>query len=98
MLLDNGYDLSIYDPCVSEARNMDGANKSYIENGIPKIAACLRETPAEVVKEAELFVIGNGTEEFYTVLNNVNDNKPILDLVRLNDSLMDKENYSGICW
>ena len=98
MLLEAGYALKIYDPCVSEARKMDGANKHYIENGIPQISACLVETPQEVTGTAEIFVIGNGTQEFYSVLDSVNDNQPILDLVRLNDSLASKQGYTGICW
>ena len=98
MLLDNGYELKIYDPCVSEARRMDGANKAYIESGIPHIAACLVDTAQEVTDSSEIFVIGNGTEEFYTVLASVNDNAQILDLVRLNDTLNSKSGYTGICW
>lgn len=98
MLLDNEYELKIYDPCVSEARKMDGANKNYIESGIPQISACLVESAAEVTEFADMFVIGNGTEEFYTILDGVNDNQKILDLVRLNDSLTEKPGYTGICW
>lgn len=98
LLLDDGYDLTIYDPCVSEARKMDGANKKYIEEGIPHISKCLVETPAEVLAASDVFVIGNPTQEFYTVLDSVNDNTPILDLVRLDDSLRGKGGYSGICW
>ena len=98
MLIENGYELKIYDPCVSEARQMDGANKNYIENGIPQISACLVETSQEVTDHADIFVIGNGTEEFYTILDSVNDNAQILDLVRLNDSLNQKSGYTGICW
>ena len=98
MLIENGYELKIYDPCVSEARQMDGANKAYIENGIPQISACLVDAAQEVTDHADIFVIGNGTEEFYTILDNVNDNAQILDLVRLNDSLNQKSGYTGICW
>ena len=99
MLLDDGYELKIYDPCVSEARKMDGANKKYIEEGIPHISKCLTENASEVTEHGEIFVIGNPTQEFYSVLASVNDNdKKILDLVRLDDSLNEKSGYSGICW
>tara|TARA_A200000113_G_scaffold224214_2_gene241561 strand:+ start:255 stop:1574 length:1320 start_codon:yes stop_codon:yes gene_type:complete len=99
MLLDDGYELKIYDPCVSEARKMDGANKKYIEEGIPHISKCLTENANEVTEHGEIFVIGNPTQEFYSVLASVNDNdKKILDLVRLDDSLNKKSGYSGICW
>ncbi|MEZ5814668.1 MAG: nucleotide sugar dehydrogenase [Alphaproteobacteria bacterium] len=98
MLLKDGYELKIYDPCVSQARKMDGANKHYIEEGIPHISACLAESAQEVTDHGEIFVIGNSTQEFYTVLAGVNDNARILDLVRLDDSLQSKSGYTGICW
>lgn len=98
MLLAAGYSLKIYDPCVSQARKIDGANKRYIEHGIPHIAACLVETPGEVTATSELFIIGNATQEFYSVLAGVNDNQPILDLVRLDESLSTRQGYQGICW
>jgi GDP-mannose 6-dehydrogenase len=98
-LLDAGYDLKIYDPNVFEASTMDGANQKYIVEGIPHIHKCLVENADQVTGWADIFVIGNGNEDFATILNSANDNAAILDLVRLKDkSLEEKENYSGICW
>lgn len=97
-LLEDGYSLTIYDPCVSQARKMDGANKQYIEEGIPHISSRLVDDANQVIAQADCFVIGNPTAEFYTTLQNVNDEATILDLVRLNKSLEGKAGYNGICW
>lgn len=98
-LINEGYDLSIYDPCVFEAANMEGANQKYIREGIPHISKCLVETPAELLAHANVFVIGNGHEEYAQILKNVNDNAKIIDLIRLKDnSLEARKSYTGICW
>ena len=99
ILLKEGYELTIYDPCVYEAANMEGANQQYIREGIPHISKCLVEKADEVVNNAEVFVIGNGHEEYAQLLQNVNDNAEIIDLVRLKDnSLEARSKYTGICW
>lgn len=100
MLISEGYNLTIYDPCVYEAKHMDGANRKYIEEGIPHISKCLVEKPEDAITSAELFVIGNGDKNYVGILAGVNDNTPIIDLVRLKDGsvLETKSSYTGICW
>lgn len=97
-LLNDGYNLSIYDPAVSRARSMEGANQKFIRESIPHISACLVETPEELKANAELFVVGNKNEVFGEILEGVNDNIPIIDLVRLKSVVTQRENYTGICW
>ncbi len=99
MLLNDGYELTIYDPCVYEAANMEGANQKYIREGIPHISKCLVEKSQDVLNNAEVFVIGNGHEEYAQILKNVNDNAEIIDLVRLKNKILEeRKSYSGICW
>ena len=98
MLLDNGFDLTIYDPCVYAATQMEGANQKYITEGIPHIHKCLKETYQEVLDSSDLFVIGNGTKEFVSILENADESKTIIDLIRLGADIEDRENYTGICW
>lgn len=98
-LISEGYELTIYDPCVFEAANMEGANQKYIREGIPHISKCLVGSEAEILSNADVFVIGNGNEDYARILKNVNDNAKIIDLVRLKDnSLEARKSYSGICW
>ena len=100
LLIKDGYNLSIYDPSVYEAKHMDGANKKYINESIPHISQCLVEKPEDFIKKAEVFIIGNGDKNYATILDGVNDNAAIIDLVRLKGAaqLEQKKNYSGICW
>lgn len=97
-LLDNGFELAIYDPCVWEATQFDGANKKYITEDIPHIAKCLVETPDELKAKCDVFVIGNGTKEFSNILESIDPSMPIVDLVRLGAKVEDRDSYCGICW
>jgi GDP-mannose 6-dehydrogenase len=98
-LINEGYELTIYDPCVFEASNMEGANQKYIREGIPHISKCLVETPDELLNNAELFVVGNQGEDYAAILAKTNDNLPIIDLVRLKENGTEgRGTYTGICW
>ncbi|MCB1783647.1 MAG: UDP-glucose/GDP-mannose dehydrogenase family protein [Alphaproteobacteria bacterium] len=99
-LINEGYELTIYDPCVFEAANMEGANQKYIREGIPHISKCLVETGAELLAaNAEVIVVGNNGEDYGTILEKTNDNQPIIDLVRLkNNPVEGRTSYTGICW
>jgi GDP-mannose 6-dehydrogenase len=99
MLIGNGYELSIYDPHVSQAAQMDGANRKFINESIPHISRCLVNSPDEILKKAEVFIVGNHGADFSHILTQVNDNLPVIDLVRLKDAEGEKRRaYSGICW
>ena len=98
LLLDDGFELLIYDENVYRAKTMGGANQDYINNVIPHISKCLVETPKELTSAAELFVIGNPGENFAEILSSVDISKPIIDLVRIDKALESREKYAGICW
>jgi GDP-mannose 6-dehydrogenase len=98
MLIGNGFELSIYDPHVSQAATMEGANKKYINEGIPHISRCLVSSPDEL-KKAELVIIGNHGADFSQIIAQANDNTSVIDLVRLKDNAGEKRSaYTGICW
>ena len=98
LLISNGFDISIYDPCVLKAANMEGANQQYIREAIPHISSRLVETPADLAK-ADLYIIGNEGEDFGRIVAQANDNTSIIDLVRLKGDIGNKRKvYSGICW
>lgn len=98
LLLKGGYNLKIYDPCVFEAKHMNGSNREYIEKGIPHISNCLVETPDELISGSEIFVIGNGTKEFADILSKTREEATIIDLVRLNAPIETRASYTGLCW
>ena len=99
LLIADGFKLSIYDPSVSQAANMVGANQKYIREGIPHISRCLVSTPEELMEKAELCIVGNHGKDFSKILETANDDVHILDLVRLkNPANETRESYTGICW
>jgi GDP-mannose 6-dehydrogenase len=99
MLIGNGFELSIYDPHVLQAKEMEGANQKYITEGIPHISRCLVSSPRELLEKAELVIIGNHGADFSQIIAQANDNTPVIDLVRLKDFAGEKRKaYTGICW
>lgn len=97
-LLEAGYSLKIYDTPVIAARHMDGANKTYITQVIPHIAACLVEKPEDLTASSDLVVIGNPGKDFYAILEAAGPHLPIIDLVRLDRRLEKRAHYKGLCW
>lgn len=98
-LIEDGYQITVYDPNVFKASRSEGANTKYINEGIPHISSNLVETANELKNKAELYVIGNKGEDFADIINSVaNDDTPIIDLVRLDESIESRGGYDGICW
>jgi GDP-mannose 6-dehydrogenase len=97
-LLGKGMDLRIFDRDVNVAR-LVGANRSYITQRIPHIAALMSDTVEEIVAHAELIVIGTHDSEFREVPSRLRSGQLILDLVRLPgwENRRD-ESYEGINW
>jgi GDP-mannose 6-dehydrogenase len=95
-LIGKGLRLSIYDREVEVAR-LHGANKEFIERGIPHIASLLRPSLAETVDDAEVVVIGKKDEEFDALPHMLNDEQMVIDLVRLPGTLGARANYQLIC-
>jgi GDP-mannose 6-dehydrogenase len=99
MLLGDGFDLAIYDPCVYKAANMKGSNHQYIHESIPHISRCLVKTPDELINRSDLFIIGHHGDDFGHIISQANDNSEIIDLVRLSNATGETySSYSGICW
>jgi GDP-mannose 6-dehydrogenase len=97
LLLGKGYQIQIYDKNVSLAC-LRGANKKFIEERIPHIAALMRENINDVLSFAEVLVIGNKGGEFKKILNKIRKNQYVIDLVRITKKHYNNEWYEGICW
>ena len=77
---------------------LTGANKQYIEERIPHIAALMSSEINEVLSFSELIVIGNKSEEFKEILLMVRPDQYVLDFVRVKEEIDKEMNYEGICW
>ncbi len=97
-LLGKGFDLRIYDRNVSMAR-LVGANKEYINKQIPHLSSLLCEEIDEVLKHADVIVVGNNAPEFGDALKRTRPDQTIVDLVRVKTDRADiPGRYQGICW
>ena len=97
-LLGKGYELRLYDRNVRLA-SLVGANRDYILNRIPHISRLMVDSVDEVMKFAEILVIGNGAKEFSGVVDRLRDGQQLVDLVRIGlEFRSDARRYDGICW
>ncbi len=95
-LLGKGLKLAIYDREVELAR-LSGANKEYIERGIPHLAALLRPSLDEVVADAEVIVIGKRDGQLDALPRLLNDEQIVIDLALQPGEVRRRENYRPIC-
>ncbi len=97
-LLGKGCELRIYDSSVMLAR-LIGANKQFIEQGIPHIASLLFQDLDDVIAWSDVVVLGNRAAEFSGIAKKLNSHQFLIDLARAVDVRdVDPERYWGICW
>lgn len=96
-LIGKGYDLRVYDRNVNLAR-LVGANRDYILNRIPHIAALMVDDMKDAIAGADVVVIGNGDPEFRDVSERLRSDQHLVDLVRVNENMRSDGSYDGICW
>jgi GDP-mannose 6-dehydrogenase len=96
-LLGKGYDVKIYDRNVNIA-SLVGGNRDYILNQIPHISRLMVSNIEEVLEHAKTIVIGNGADEFKSIVEQIHQDQEVVDFVRIKDSLTSKNGYDGICW
>ena len=97
ILLGKGYPIKIYDQQVSLAK-IFGANKEFIEKRIPHIADLMVNDLENMVRNSEVIVIGNKSEEFAGIMPLLREDQHVLDLVRIQETVRTKARYEGICW
>ncbi len=93
-LLGEGCEVQIYDRNVSWSC-VYGANKQFAESEIPHIASLLRPGLEEVVRSADLIIIGNSDEEFSEIGQWLRDDQIVLDFARAPNLPAKVE---GLCW
>jgi GDP-mannose 6-dehydrogenase len=80
-LIGKGLSVRIYDPSVAVAR-LVGANRRYIEEGIPHIASLMCESVEAVVEHAEVLVVGSASAEAARALAASRPDQVVVDLTR----------------
>lgn len=84
-LIREGYDVKVFDPNIAA------------RSGSPVLERLVGYS--DIRDHGELFVIGNGNENFKSIIAGIaNDDIPVIDLVRLDPELETRKGYDGICW
>ncbi|HST20235.1 MAG TPA: UDP-glucose/GDP-mannose dehydrogenase family protein [Blastocatellia bacterium] len=96
-LLGKGMQIAIYDRDVELAR-LFGANKEYIERGIPHISQLMRPDLHDVIDGSEIIIIGKKEDEFSLLQDKLNNGRVIIDLVRMLEVEDGRKSYQGMCW
>ena len=97
-LVGRGYEVSIYDETVVPDQ-LIGANRAFLERGIPHIASLMRSSVDEVVDEAEAIVITNNSAAYREVASRTRPGQVLIDFIGIakrNDRM--RAQYDGICW
>jgi GDP-mannose 6-dehydrogenase len=95
-LIGKGCDISIYDKNINLSL-LTGTNKEFINSRIPHLSSLMVNNAQEVVEKSEVLIINTREKEFLSYLQHAED-KIIIDMVRLDDSLLNNPNYIGINW
>jgi GDP-mannose 6-dehydrogenase len=95
-LMGKGARISIYDSNINLTM-LTGTNKDFIESRIPHLSNFLSQNLKEMIDDVDVLIVNTNESEFLEILLEIND-KPIIDFVRINESLTNKTNYIGINW
>lgn len=92
-----GFDLRIFDPNV-HYQALTGANLHYVRAHIPHLSTLLAPDVESVLDHADVLVVGNKDAASLKAIELAKGKKPVIDLVRMEQSSVSDELYHGICW
>lgn len=96
-LIGKGYEVIIYDQHVLES-NLMGTNKHVAEVAVPHLTKRLAHDLDEVTEFADVIVVAQKNEQFFSYVNNVLPDRTVIDLVRIMNSIPDSSRYIGFHW
>lgn len=95
-LIGEGREIKIYDKNIN-LTILTGTNKDYIDARIPHLSKLLTPNLDVLVMESDVLIVCTKEKEFEQKLI-LEEDKFIIDFVRLSEALLGKENYMGINW
>lgn len=81
-LLSLGYNLHIYDPNVNPSK-IFGANKAYVEQTMPHLWRMLSSSMEDVVKNSDIIILTQNSEEFRALPEMISENHVVIDLTHV---------------
>jgi len=97
-LIDQGIELTVYDPFVHEAyaNDMSAAGRGNDFN--IDLKHRLVPTIAELLARSEIVLVGNKYDETLDALHAAMDSRVVIDLTRIKPGARSGGQYQGICW
>ncbi|MGN6604061.1 MAG: nucleotide sugar dehydrogenase [Ginsengibacter sp.] len=95
-LIGKGCNICIFDRNINVSL-LTGTNKEFIDSKIPHLSTLMVSSAKEVIDDAQVIIINTKEKEFFPLLKNAPE-KIIIDMVRLDESLLSNPNYTGINW
>ena len=95
-LIGKGCDICIYDRNIKVSL-LTGTNKQYINSKIPHLSSLMADTAEKLIADSDVIIVNTNEKEFFPLLKDCKE-KIIIDMVRLDESLLNKPNYLGINW
>jgi GDP-mannose 6-dehydrogenase len=96
-LIGEGCQVKVWDKDVSLGR-LAGSNRQYIEDVIPHIGSLLSADMPEVVRDAEVVIVGTKVDKD-ELAKLLTPGQAVIDLVNLDPARRPQAaSYSGICW
>jgi GDP-mannose 6-dehydrogenase len=96
-LIGRGYQVRIYDPVI-RLSSLAGANRTHLLERLPHIADILLEGADDLVAHSEVIVVGDA-RTFKPLADRIDEeNKDVIDLVRVDRSRSSNGPYHGLCW
>ena len=75
-----------------------GANKEYIERGIPHISSLMKPRIEDVIDVSDVIVIGKKEDEYRVLADKLDNGRVVVDLVRMFERTSPASSYQGMCW
>jgi len=98
-LMGEGLEVRIWDEDVSLGR-LAGSNRQYIEDVIPHIGSVLSDDLEEVLRQAEVVILGNKSASRERLVKHLRPEQIVIDLIHLDAARRPggAAEYEGICW
>jgi GDP-mannose 6-dehydrogenase len=96
-LLGKGYAVRAYDPHVSMNR-LIGANRRYVDEHLPHLSSVLVDSLEQLVADAEVIVLGHGSEHARAAVRTARRGQLVLDLTGAGRDIRTAAQYIGLSW
>ncbi|ETW14775.1 GDP-mannose 6-dehydrogenase [Roseivivax marinus] len=97
-LIEQGQDVQIYDPYVSTAFANDPSAIGRGNAVVPDLGSRMESDIDKLIERSEVIVVGNKYPEIEARIRETAGSRRIVDLDRIDPSMVSSEGYQGICW